>query len=108
MGDVHFSHLLKVALAATGWQAAATRITGPLQRGIIDQSSISRRRSNKVRARVRGLDLVLDDVSQRRLDDLARVVGPLRSPVAERRPEPVRDGYLAGGSRGPDQSVYPP
>ena len=45
-----------------------------------------------------GLDLVLDHVSQRRLDDLPRVVGPLRRPVPERRPEVVGNGWQRRGS----------
>ena len=39
-----------------------------------------------------GLDLVLNHMRQHRLVDLARVVGLLRRPVPERRPEPVRHG----------------
>ena len=43
----------------------------------------------QVRPRVGGFDLVLNDMRQRRLDDLARVVGLLRRPVPERRAEAV-------------------
>ena len=38
------------------------------------------------------LDLVVDHVSQRRLNDLPWVVGLLGGPVQERRPESVRHG----------------
>ena len=43
----------------------------------------------QVRAPVRSLDLVLHDMRERRLDDLARMVRLLCRPVPERRPEPV-------------------
>ena len=43
----------------------------------------------QVRARVGRLDLVLDDMRQRRLNDLAWMIGLFGRPVAEGRPEPV-------------------
>ena len=46
----------------------------------------------QVRPRVRRFDLVLDDMRQRRLDDLPRMVRLLGGPVPERRPEAVRHG----------------
>ena len=46
----------------------------------------------QVRPRVGRVDLVLDHVSQRGLDHLARVVRLLRRPVPERRAEAVRNG----------------
>ena len=53
----------------------------------------------QVGACVNGLDLVLDHVRQRRLDDLARMVCLLRRPVPERRPEGVRHSGDAATSR---------
>ena len=46
----------------------------------------------QVGLRVRGLNPVLDHVGERRLDDLAPMVGPLGRPVPERRPEAVWHG----------------
>ena len=50
---------------------------------------------------VGGLDLVLDDVRQRRLDDLTRMVGLLGRPVPERGSEAMghgRDPKVSGAS----------
>ena len=46
----------------------------------------------QVRPRVRRLDLVADDVGERRLDDLARMVRLPGRPVPERRPEVMDHG----------------
>ena len=46
----------------------------------------------QIRPRVGRLDLVLDHVSERRLDDLPRVVGLLRRPVPKRGAETVGNG----------------
>ena len=46
----------------------------------------------QVRPRVRRLHLVLHHMHQRRVDDLPRVVGLLRRPIPERRPEAVGNG----------------
>ena len=44
----------------------------------------------QVGAPVRSLNLVLDHVRQRRIDDLPQVIGLFRRPVPERLAEPVR------------------
>ena len=77
--------------------AGAAGITeGPARaryRGSPPQSSISSRRPlEQVRPGVGRLDLVLDDVSQRRLDDFTRVIRFLGGPIPERRAEAVRHG----------------
>ena len=46
----------------------------------------------QVQPRARRLDLVADDVGERRLDDLARMVRLLGRPVRERRPEAMDHG----------------
>ena len=46
----------------------------------------------QVRPGIGRFDRIADDVSQRRLDDLARVVGLFGRPVAERGPEAVGHG----------------
>ena len=46
----------------------------------------------QVRSGIGGLDLVLDDVRQRRLHDFTRLIRFLGGPISERRPEAVRHG----------------
>lgn len=60
-----------------------------VHRPIVNEPPTAR---GQVRPRIGCLDLALDDVGDRRLDGLPRLVGLLGGPVRERRKEPMRHG----------------
>ena len=82
----------------SGGRSAGTRAWREIGRPLVHQPPAA---LEQVRPRVGRLDLVLDHVRQRRLDDLARVVRLLRRPIPERRRIPVKSITHSDANRSP-------